>query len=187
MGCTHSLDWWLHSQQNSTVVWVLLESLSGQISHTSVIQFLLRMADTGQGQVSGYPGNSPTTANPSIISYLPPSSSPPSTTAIIHPSPIPNHRSPVTIIIITFFFFFRSLKNSSSPRKPSIKPIITCSEAARLLRGLALLLLGCGTWTFLAPVAAPIDIPPAQWNAVDAHLLLAEIDMENPTRQGLWS
>lgn len=54
--------------------------------------------------------------------------------------------------------------------------------AARLLRGLALLLLGCGTWTFLAPVAAPIDIPPAQWNAVDAHLLLAEIDMENPTR-----
>ncbi|CAL1141474.1 unnamed protein product [Cladocopium goreaui] len=54
--------------------------------------------------------------------------------------------------------------------------------AARLLRSLALLLLGCGTWTFLAPVAAPIDIPPAQWNAVDAHLLLAEIDMENPTR-----
>ena len=65
-----------------------------------------------------------------------------------------------------------------------MKAMITYPKAARLLRGLALLLLGCGTWTFLAPVAAPIDTPPVQWNAVDAHLLLAEIDMENPTRQG---
>eukprot|EP00435_Cladocopium_sp_Y103_P019474 s3_g4.t1 len=54
--------------------------------------------------------------------------------------------------------------------------------AARVLRALALLLLGCGAWTFLAPVPAPVEVPLVQWNAVDAHLLLAEIDMENPTR-----
>eukprot|EP00434_Breviolum_minutum_P030579 symbB.v1.2.027041.t1/scaffold2746.1/size71737/10 len=48
----------------------------------------------------------------------------------------------------------------------------------RPLRCLALLALAVGTWTFLAPS----QLPAAQLSPVDVHVLLAEIDMETPTR-----
>eukprot|EP00490_Sorites_sp_Unknown_P003539 CAMPEP_0114637434 /NCGR_PEP_ID=MMETSP0191-20121206/97_1 /TAXON_ID=126664 /ORGANISM="Sorites sp." /LENGTH=109 /DNA_ID=CAMNT_0001849159 /DNA_START=59 /DNA_END=388 /DNA_ORIENTATION=+ len=46
-----------------------------------------------------------------------------------------------------------------------------------------LLLLGYGTWTFLAPAElSPVQLAPATVTPAEVHLLLAEIDMENPTK-----
>eukprot|EP00438_Fugacium_kawagutii_P023662 Skav206426 [mRNA] locus=scaffold292:601234:603296:- [translate_table: standard] len=54
---------------------------------------------------------------------------------------------------------------------------------ARLhLRGLVLLVLSCASClTFLAPFSGPATTV-APLSVVDAQILLAEIDMENPTR-----